>query len=44
MIVIGVRVENAHVEHAVRPLLPRVSDEQVSLLLGFHCYPQLFVG
>ena len=44
MIVIGVRVDNAHVKHAVRPLLPQVSDEQVSLLLGFHYYPQLFVG
>ena len=40
----GVHVDNPHVEHAVRTLLPNVSDEKASLLLGIHYYPWLLVG
>ena len=44
LIVLGVCVNNLHVNHTVRPLLPQVPDGQGPLLIGVHHRPRLFVG
>ena len=44
LVVIGVSVDKPHVDHAVRPLLPQVPDDQAPLMLGFNHCTMMFVG
>ena len=41
--ILGVHVDNPHIDHTVQPLLTQVPDYQVPLMHGFHCCPWLFV-